>query len=35
MIGAEEGVEAARLGGLGHREQLLVGGSLLGLDEDA
>ncbi len=34
MVGAEEGVEAEPFGGERHRELLLVGGPLLGLDED-
>ena len=35
VVRAEEAVEAERLGRLGHGEQLLVGGALLGLGEDA
>ena len=35
VVGAEEGVEAERLGPLRHPEQLVVGRALLGLDEDA
>ena len=35
VVGAEEGVEAEVLGGLGDGELVVVGGALLGLDEDA
>ena len=35
VVGAEEGVEAGGLGGLCHPQLLLVGGTLLGLHEDA
>jgi hypothetical protein len=35
VVGAEEGVEAEVLGGLGDGEQSVVGGPLLGLGEDA
>ena len=35
VVRAEEGVEAQLLGRLGHRQLGLVGGTLLGLDEDA
>jgi len=35
VVGAEEGVEAEVLGGLGDAELVVVGRALLGLDEDA
>ena len=35
VVGAEERVEAGGLGRLRHPQLLLVGGALLGLDEDA
>jgi hypothetical protein len=35
VVAAEEGPEPEALGGRGHREQIVVGGTLLGLGEDA
>ena len=35
VVGAEEGVEAERLGAPGHGQEVVVGRALLGLGEDA